>query len=88
MKRNWKLLLAFYLPLHFAFGSFYLAGAVLGERIDCRNLCTPFDCADADTLFLYDVFGGLGLALVTTAIVLPLLIEYRERSIIETRIFE
>ncbi len=25
MKFRWKLLLAFYLPLHFAFGSFYLS---------------------------------------------------------------
>ena len=89
MNRNWKLLLAFYLPLHFAFGSFYLANAALGELIDCRNTCVlSFACADVDTLFLSDLLGGFGGALVITAFVLPLLIEYRSQPIIETRIFQ
>ena len=88
MNRNWKLVLAFYLPLHFAVGSFYLANAVLGERIDCRSLCDfPSGCADQDTLFLSDFFGIVGCSLVITAFVLPLLIAHRGQPVIAARIF-
>lgn len=87
-KIPWKLISAFYLPIHFAIGSFYMADYVLGGQSDCRNSCmwSP-DCADADTLMKLDFFALSGVGLIILAFVLPSLIIYRNRKIIDTKIF-
>jgi len=88
-KIPWKLISAFYFPVHFAVGSFYMANYVLGEESDCRNAClwTP-DCANADTLMKLDFFAYSGLGLIILAFVLPSLILYRNKKIIDTKIFK
>lgn len=69
------------MPLHFAFGSFYMVSRVLDEKIDCRNLCTPMDslCANYDTLMLADFFLYSGVGLIMLSIVFPLIISYRNK---------
>lgn len=88
-KIPWKIISAFYFPIHFAIGSLYFADYVLGEQYDCRSMCIiAGNCADADTLFLLDLFAYSGIGLIILAFVLPSLILYRNKKIIDTKIFK
>lgn len=88
-KIPWKLIWAFCIPLNFAFGSFYVSSRILGEEADCRNYDVFIkECADAYTLFLFDIFIYLGIALVIISFVLPMIVSYRQKRIIETKIFK
>ena len=81
MKIGWKLLIVFYMPLHFAFGSFYLAHWLLDGKADCRNVSTVWwDCANSNTLIWVDVFVYLGIGLILLSIVLPLIISSRNNA--------
>jgi hypothetical protein len=82
MKTGWKLFLAFYLPNHFAFGSFYVVSWLLDGKVDCRNLCTfsLVKCADSDALMWVDLFAYSGIGLILLSIVLPLLILSRNNE--------
>lgn len=87
MKPFWKLALAFYLPLHFAVGCAYVAEWILGDKEDCRNLCTfPMgSCADSTTLMLFDLFAFPSIGLVLLAFILPFLIYKRNRPVYQTK---
>jgi len=76
MKIGWKLLIAFYMPLHFAFGSFYVVSWIQDGKTDCRNLCTFMGekCAESDALIWSDLFAYSGVGLILLSIVLPLVI--------------
>lgn len=88
MSFRWKLVLAFYFPLHFAYGSFYVANAVLDGQADCRNSCDiTMNCANSDKLMLVDVFIYTGIILVILGFVLPATMSYRNEKIIQTSIF-
>jgi len=89
VKLVWRLISAFYFPLHFAVGSFYVAALVLGEQMDCRSLCDfPENCADNNTLMTFDFFLYAGVGLAFLALVLPAIIFYRERKMVRTSIFD
>lgn len=80
MKTGWKLLIAFYMPLHFAFGSFYVVSWILDGKDDCRNSCTfTLNCADFSTLMWVDFFAYAGIGLIMLSIVLPSIISYRNK---------
>jgi hypothetical protein len=83
----WRLVLAFYLPLHFAVGCFYVASLILGGKVDCRNLCTiPMgSCADSTTLILFDLFAYPGIGLFFLAFILPFIIYKRHRPVYQTK---
>lgn len=88
-KIPWKIISAFYFPIHFAIGSFYVASLVLGEQDDCRNYCViTFNCANDDTLMMLDFFAYSGVGLIILAFVLPSLILYRNKKIVDTKIFK
>lgn len=87
MKFHWKLLLAFYLPLHFAFGCFYLSGLIQQSQsmwIESK----PGFSYELSCSFCYDdphlstVFSGIfwiaGIGLIILSVVLPSLILYRK----------
>ena len=88
MNRFWKFFGAFYLPMHCAVGSFHAAVMVLGEEVDCRNLCTPLEtCADFDLLMMVDFFNYAGIVLIAVSLVLPSVMLYRENKVIQASIF-
>lgn len=88
-KIPWKIISAFYFPIHFAVGSFYVASLVLGEQFDCRNMCMLIgNCANDDTLMLFDFFLYSGLGLILLAFVLPAMVFYRNKKIIDSKIFK
>ena len=88
MKIPWKIVLAFYMPLHFAFGCFYVASRILDEKVDCRSLCTITpNCANFDVLMWLDFFMYSGVGLLILSIALPLIVHNRERKVIHTSIF-
>jgi len=89
MKLSWKLISAFYFPLHFAFGCFYISSLVLGEKEDCRTPCAfSMSCADNNTLLLLDLFGYTGIGLIILSLALPAITSYNEKKIIQTSIFK
>ncbi len=90
MKIPWKLISAFYFPLHLAFGSFYLSYEMLNGKTDCRNcsFCNAFSCADQTSLFWSDLFFYIGLGLVVFSIILPSIISYRNEKVIESSILK
>ena len=78
----------FYFPLHFAVGCFYFSGILLGGKEDCRGLCTFFhDCADSETLLMYDWVNYLGIGLLGLSFVLPSIMLYRQKKIIQAKLF-
>jgi len=88
MKNGWKLLIAFYMPLHFAFGCFYVVSWILGRKDDCRNSCTfTFNCADFNTLIWVDVFAYSGIGLILLSIVLLIIIESRNKELHPLKLF-
>ena len=89
MQLTWKLFAAFYFPLHFAVGSFYVSGIVLVEKVDCRGLCdaSPNSCAELDALIMSDFFVYAVFGLIALAFVLPAIMVYRQKNIIQTSFF-
>lgn len=88
MKFHWKLLLAFYMPLHFAFGSFYIAD-LLERRVELLNKTSEtdysgfsFDLAGESPFFsyfdLHYYFDYMGFGLVLLSLFLPSLLLYRK----------
>lgn len=88
MKLIWKLLLAFYLPIHFAVGCFYVANPVLEGKIDCRNSCVIYfnSYADDRTLMLFDFFAYSGIGLLLLAFILPLMILRRSHPLYQNNV--
>lgn len=81
MKTGWKLLIAFYMPLHFAFGSFYTVSWLLDGKTDCRNVCViTTKCANTDISIWVDFFAYSGFGLILLSIVLPSLILSRNND--------
>ena len=81
MKIVSKLLLAFYLPIHFAVGAFYLSAKILGDKVICGECIIYISkCADNQTEMLSIFFNISGIGLIILGVFLPILIFSRERK--------
>lgn len=83
MKFHWKLLLAFYLPLHFAFGSFYLSDSKPATQINQGTITESgysFEAcgASVNNFSSSDFFAFAGWGLILLSVLLPALILKRE----------
>jgi hypothetical protein len=79
MKFFWKLFLAFFLPLLFALGSFYLSKLVKRVQNNSESgLSFDFPDAGLDFLSLPDWFNVVGISLIFLSVLLPTLILKRE----------
>lgn len=86
MKIGWKLFVAFYMPLHFAFGCFYLSNLMQNKSIEMKSgFSYEFSHSFSyDDPHLFAVLSGIfltaGIGLIILSVSLPLLILYRKNQ--------
>lgn len=94
MKTGWKLLIAFYMPLHFALGCFYLSDLMQNKSIEMKSgFSYEFSCSFCyDDPHLFAVFSGIflivGIGLIVLSVSFPLLILYRKNQTPFPKIFD